>query len=253
MKNLLSKHGASSKLGITPAALMKLVKSEQVPYVRLPGKGDIRFDESDLAKWIQAKKGGYMITAEKTERERMQEHVRKIPDYRAEIDRLEGDRAAIQAHVDSGKSTERALVPVDTELNRLRDLLGKAQNQFKSKLVDSCENQELRDEWFELNEQRRAVSRELLAEKRLLEETERNLKNLNESLYSLEGDAPNDTTGCKPSERSEYGQRLQKLHRDITSQQRFEKRYKDRISELTDRRDQLEAEKLRVREEMILS
>lgn len=55
MTDLLTKHGAASKLGITSAALGKLVREKKVPYVELPN-GEVRFDESDLGDWVQLHK-----------------------------------------------------------------------------------------------------------------------------------------------------------------------------------------------------
>ncbi len=55
MTDLLTKHGAALKLGITSAALGKLVREKKVPYVELPN-GEIRFDPSDLEQWVQSHK-----------------------------------------------------------------------------------------------------------------------------------------------------------------------------------------------------
>lgn len=245
MTDLLNIKEAAFKLGMTSSELKKLVREGLVPFVNLPN--GIRFDTDDLTNWVQSKKGGDMTTATITEREQLQEHVRKVPEYKAEIGRLEGDRAAIQAHIDTGKATDMALVPIDRKLDHFRKLLNNAQNKFSNQLFNTCENDDLRDEWFDANEQRKGVSRELRSEQRLLEETERTIKNLRDSLEQMQA----DTGGCKPSERSELGDRLRKLQRDITSQERFQKRYQERIEELTTRRDELEAKKANIREAMI--
>lgn len=52
MTDLLTKHGAALKLGITSAALGKLVREKRVPHVELPN-GEIRFDPLDLEQWVQ--------------------------------------------------------------------------------------------------------------------------------------------------------------------------------------------------------
>lgn len=237
---LITKHGAASLLGITKAALMKLVKADQVPYVRLPGKGEVRFDGSDLQNWINSKKGGDMpATATLSERQDMQEHLRKRPEYLAEIQRLTEKQAGIQTQVNNGELTIRALYPVETKLDHLRNLLGKIDNQFRNELINSCENEDLKDEWFEFTQQFQAVNHELEQEKRRLEETQELIRRTREELEDL-------TNNQLPSDEKWISGKELLLQRD----EKTKASQKKRIDELTEQVETIQAEKARIRELM---
>lgn len=92
---------------------------------------------------------------------------------------------------------------------------------------------------------------EIRAEERMLADVQYNLDHLEKELDKLEGNSPGDSLNCRSTERVDYGERIRKVKRDITSQTRFRDQHNKRIAELEQKRQELEAEKLRVREQQI--
>ena len=239
MTDLLNIKEAAFKLGMTSAELKKLVRENKVPFVELPN--GIRFVMNDLQNWINSKKGGDMpATAEKTERQRLQEHLRKRPEYLAEIQRLTKKQAEIQAQVNNGELTIRALCPIETKLDHLRGLLNRIDNTYRNALLNSCENEDLNDEWFEFTQQFQTITREREKELSRLEETENSIRQSREQLENLTKNALASDKKFIEDTRSW----LRRYEKTKASQ-------KKRIDELAEQIETIQAEKARVRELMI--
>lgn len=250
---LLSKHGAASLLGITKAALMNLVRAEQVPYVKLPGKGEVRFDGSDLQKWVNQHKGGDMpATAEKTERQRMQEQLRKRPEFLEKRKQAVEKLKALQVKVDAGEITERALERPKHHVEHLCGIIANIDNKFRTDLINNCPCEDLRDEWEEFNEQGKVVYRELTHAKQTLKREKESLFFKEKEIKSLTNPGNVATDEFQPFWYGpEYQSRIDLAKREYKKLKKEITRLEARVVELTEQIEVIQAEKARVREEMI--
>ncbi len=109
MRDLLTIKEAAFKLGTTSAELRKLIRTNQVPFIEMPN--GIRFDTDDLTNLIETRKKGRNMTAtaEKTERQAMQEHLRNRPKYVDSLKLVNTKLAEIQAKVDNGRTHENGV------------------------------------------------------------------------------------------------------------------------------------------------
>lgn len=250
MTDLLTKHGAASKLGITSAALGKLVRENKVPYVKLPN-GDIRFDAGDLNNWVQKLKGGDMTTATITEREQLQEYLRKRPEYIEQRNQLQKKLDEIQVKVDAGELTEMALVKTQSEWTFVTGLIGKIDNRFRNDLVNSCTNQDLRDEQLELRDRKDVVNREITYQNKCLERIETNIRILrtdHENLVTPNGNSDE----YQPFTHDEaYQKRITKKEREWKTAKKSKSRCEAKIQDLKDQLQEIHNQEARVKEEMI--
>ncbi len=252
---LITKHGAASLLGITKAALMKLVRAEHVPYVRLPGKGEVRFDSSDLQEWVNQHKGGDMpATARMTERHEQQEHLRKRPEYLAECEQVKAEMGAIQARVDAGELTPMALVPAQRRWLQLSDLVNKIDNQFRNDLANSCPDENLRDEWSYVSELKSSVYTEIANQKKTLERIENNIRLIKTDIGRL---VDPEAAGVHPSDFKEYThdnayqKRIDTKERELRVANKSKARCEKIIHDLELKLQEHETEKQRIKQEMI--
>ncbi|WP_417383228.1 hypothetical protein [Gimesia sp.] len=251
MTDLLTKHGAATKLGITAAALGKLVRDNKIPFIALPN-GEIRFDSGDLIKWVQTlKEGGMTVAIDK--RAKMQEQLRKRPEYIKQRDEILEEQKQVQSKVDAGLLTQLALVPIE---NRLKKVLSLINNDFRNQLINSCTNQDLHDEWRILNEEKIRVDREIHSEKMEAERIETDIRLIQSALTELHSaDGPGKETEIfKPFDREsdgEYQDRINQRERKLILKQQELERCNARIAQKEEELNRLESEKQRVRDEMV--
>jgi predicted DNA-binding transcriptional regulator AlpA len=253
---LITIHGASSLLGITKAALMKLVKADQVPYVKLPGKaGEVRFVGIDLQNWINSKKGGVMpATARMTERQGKQEHLRKRPEYAEQLKEVKAKMDALQIKIDAGELTARALDPHNRRWHFLRDLIGKIDNQFRNDLMNSCPCEDLRDEWAYVSELKISAYTEIASQKKTLERIENNIRLLKTDIERL---VDPKAAGVHYSDFKEYTHddayqaRIDTKKRELRVANKSKARCEQIIHDLELKLEEHEAEKQRIKQEMI--
>lgn len=253
MTDLLNIKEAAFKLGMTSAELKKLVRENKVPFVDLPN--GIRFDMEDLTNWIQSKKGGDMATATMTERQRMQEQLRKKPEYLKQRKQAQENLTAIQAKVDMGELTERALERPRNHVEHLCRIITDIDNTIRADLVNSCPCEDLHDEWEEFNEQGKVVYRELTHTKQTLQREKENLYYKEKEVHSLTNPGNKGavaTDEYQPFKHdSEYQSRIDSAKREYKKQKKEITRLESKIVELTEQIETIQAEKARVREEMI--
>lgn len=252
MTELLNIKETAYMLGMTSGEVKRLVKERSIPFVDLPN--GVRFCPDDLTIWINKNKGGDMTTATLTEREQKQEHMRKKPEYLEQRRQAVEILDTIQAKVDAGELTERALERPRQQLDYVLGIIGKINNQFRSDLVNSCPCEDLRDEWEEFNEQGKVVNRELRHTKQTLEREKENLLHKEKEVNRLTNPG-GDGTPADEFQTFKYDKQYQ--DRIDTAKRQYKKikkeigRLETRIVELNEQIEAIQAEKARVREEMI--